>query len=228
MDPIVPVWEQAGVVALVKPPGIPVFPPHADPGGDCMLHRWAEASSVQSAVAWPRGFEGGIAHRLDTPTSGQVLAARTLEDLDRVRACFASGELVKRYRLITCRDVPWDTHEVTSRLAHDKRRKGRMVVERGRQTPHRGKWYPAKTTFSRVGRVEDGWLWEALITTGVMHQIRVHAAIVGIPLVGDRRYGGGAPMQGQSVDFYLHHLGLSGPDLAPPSVPLPDFWPTPR
>lgn len=228
MDPIAPVWERDGVVALVKPPGIPVFPPHADPAGDCVLHRWADARSVQKGVAWPPGFDGGIVHRLDTPTSGQVLAVRTLEELERVRMLFSSGVLAKRYRLITARDVSWDSHEVTTRIAHDKRRKGRMVIERGRQTPHRGKWYAAQTTFTRIAPVEGGWLWEAIITTGVMHQIRVHAASVGIPLVGDRRYGGGPPLHGQSVDFFLHHLGLSGPDLDPPQVPLPDFWPSSR
>jgi 23S rRNA-/tRNA-specific pseudouridylate synthase len=67
-------------------------------------------------------------------------------------------------------------------------------------------------------------LWEAVITTGVMHQIRVHAAWVGIPLRGDKRYGGGTSANEQ-VPFLLHHLGLSGPGLEPPQAPLAPGWP---
>jgi 23S rRNA pseudouridine1911/1915/1917 synthase len=225
---MIQIWEQDGVVALCKPAGIPVFPPHADAGGDCLLSRWLAESPEQTETDWPEGFSGGIAHRLDTPTSGQVIAARTLADLRALRASFAGGAFQKRYRLVTARDVPWDTHEVRTPVAHDRRHRGRMVVQRGRATPHRGKWYPAHTCFRRVAALSEGWLWEAVITTGVMHQIRVHAASVGIPLCGDGRYGGGAAPDGQPVPFLLHHLGLQGPDLRPPEVPLPDFWPAPR
>jgi len=222
------VWEQGGVVALCKPPGLPVFPPHEDVDGDCLLHRWLAEAPTQAEQAWPAGFSGGIAHRLDVPTSGQVLAARTTADLERLREAFSDGVLQKRYRFLTAKDVPWDAHEVQTRIAHDKRRKGRMVVERGRATAHRGKWYDAHTCFRRVAEVERGWMWEAIITTGVMHQIRIHAASVGIPLDGDGRYGGGSAPRSPSVPFLLHHLGLTGPGLNPPEVPLPDFWPAPR
>jgi len=225
---MIAVWEQEGVVVLCKPAGLPVFAPHGVPDGDCLLSRWLQAAPEQAQLAWPEGFAGGIAHRLDTPTSGMVLAARTLTDLDRLRTMFGEGALEKCYRLVTARDVPWDDHVVQTLIAHDKRRKDRMIVQRGRATPHRGKWYPAHTCFRRLGPVAGGWLWEAVITTGVMHQIRVHAASVGIPLLGDKRYGGGAPPERQAVDFFLHHLGLLGPGLAPPEVPVPDFWPAPR
>jgi len=52
---------------------------------------------------------------------------------------------------------------------------------------------------------------------------------VGIPLRGDRRYGGGTPPctpYAERAPFLLHHMGLSGPDLSPPLAPLPDFWPS--
>jgi 23S rRNA pseudouridine1911/1915/1917 synthase len=228
VDPVIERWQQDGLVALAKPAGLPVFAPHADPNGDCLLKRWRAEQDTPAVVDWPAGFDGGIAHRLDIPTSGQVLAARTVPDLVALRELFSSGALTKRYRLITARDVSWDSHIVQSRIAHDKRRKGRMIVERGRSTPHRGRWYAAHTELHRLGAVEGGWLWEAVIRTGVMHQIRVHAASVGLPLLGDRRYGGGAGLDGQPVDFFLHHIGLIGPGLTPPEDPLPDFWPLTR
>ena len=207
-------------VAWNKPAGIPVFPPHKEPGGDCLLAR----SGVVS-TDWPDGFTGGFAHRLDTPTSGQVLSAQRLQDLVWLRELFGSGALRKVYRFISRGHVAWDAHQVDTPIAHDKRKRAKMVVQRGKNTPHRGKWYPAHTEFRRLKAMGSaGCLWEAVITTGVMHQIRVHAAWVGLPLLGDKRYGGGDPMDEQ-VPFFLHHVGLSGPELRPKSAPIPDFWP---
>lgn len=231
MAEIAVLGEGEGWVALAKPAGVPVFPPHAEPEGDCVLARGAAVLSMD--LAWPSGFEGGIAHRLDTATSGQILAARSLADLGRLRALFAEGGLRKAYRFLTRRDVPWDAHIVETPLAHDARRSDRMIASRGAATPHRGRWYPARTSFRRIGTAEGGFgVWNAVIETGVMHQIRVHAASVGLTLAGDRIYGGGEPCARPGlppgVPFLLHHLGLRGPDLAPPSCPLPEFWPALR
>ena len=68
---------------------------------------------------------------------------------------------------------------------------------------------------------------EVVITTGVTHQIRVHAAFLGVPLAGDRRYGGGAPPEGASeaVPFFLHHRGLAGAGFATSPVPDPAWVP---
>lgn len=203
-----------------KPGGIPVFPPHAEPTGDCLLHR-----AELPVDGWDPNFAGGLAHRLDTPTSGQVLSANTPQDLEWLRSLFASGQLRKVYRFVSDGTVSWDRHVVELPIAHDKRRRGRMVVQRGRKTPHRGKWLAASTTFRRLGQTCDGGhVWEAQMRTGVMHQIRVHAAFVGLPLRGDPRYGGGAAVS-EDVPFLLHHIGLSGPGLSPPEAPLPAYWP---
>jgi len=203
-----------------KPAGIPVFPPHADPEGDCLLAR-----TGLSSEGWDERFAGGIVHRLDTPTSGQVLSARSPSDLEWLRALFSERRLQKVYRFVSEGEVPWDEHEVAVPIAHHKRKRAAMICQRGANTPHRGKWYDAYTRFRRVGFAHQGQtVWEATITTGVMHQIRVHAAFVGIPLRGDKRYGGGQPIDA-NTPFLLHHLGMTGPDLCPPKAPMPDTWP---
>lgn len=231
-------WEGERCLALAKPAGLPVFPPHADPEGDCVLARLRAARPEQVEAAWPFGFRGGIAHRLDVSTSGQLLVARSIEDLEWLRELFGRRWLRKRYRFLSARWVPWTEHIVDARIAHDRRRKGRMVVERGKRTPHRGRWYEAETRFRRVAATleealpegaehVDGSLWAAEMRTGVMHQIRIHAAFAGVALAGDRRYGGGPSpwVRPEGVHFHLHHLGVEAPGLEPTPVPLPPWWP---
>ena len=219
-------WIGGTTAGLIKPPGLPVFPPHADMDGDCVLARGLEVRPALAEIDWPAGFAGGIAHRLDVPTSGRVLAALDLDALETMRGWFRDGCLSKHYRFISRGSVPWDTHHVTVRIAHDKRRRARMVVERGRATPHRGRWYAADTRFARIADI-PGWgsLWSAVMSTGVTHQIRVHAAFVGIALMGDRLYGGAPAPSPLPVPFLLHHHRIEGVDLPATSVSLPEFWP---
>jgi len=180
-----------------------------------------EEDPSRSTHDWPQGFEGGLAHRLDVPTSGALLCADDPEELAEIRAAFASGAFTKVYRFVAGREVSWDHHVCDRPIAHHRRRRDRMVIQRGKDTAHRGRWYPAHTTFRRV----EGPLFEAVIVTGVMHQIRVHAAFVGIALRGDRLYGGGAPDGDRPANapFQLHHLGLSGAGFQTEPVPRPDW-----
>lgn len=202
-----------------KPAGLPVFPPHDDPAGDCVLHRLMQASPDRAAHAWPPGFEGGIAHRLDTSTSGALLVADTPGELARIRDAFRDGALTKTYLMRAARKVGWNENSCDRPIAHDARKKHRMIVQRGENTPHRGAWYPAHTRFVR----RHGDVWQVQITTGVMHQIRVHAAFVGLPLLGDGTYGGGPTPDGapEGLTFYLHHVGLVGGGVRTDPVPDP-------
>lgn len=204
-----------------KPAGLPVFPPHDDPSGDCVARRLLTEWPARRDVDWPEGFSAGIAHRLDVSTSGALLLADDPDELATLRTAFADGAFVKTYRFLAAKDVPWSAHTCDRPIAHDKRKKKRMIVQRGANTPHRGRWYPAHTTFERI----EGRLWQAQITTGVMHQIRVHAAFLGLALAGDRIYGGGAPHSDAppTAPFQLHHIGLEGAGVRTAPVPLPDW-----
>ncbi len=226
-DPVY--WRQDPWLALEKPAGLSVFPPHGDPGGDCLLARLLAAHPSQDRPDWPEGFAGGIAHRLDVSTSGQVLAARSPGDLDTLRGLFAQKKLRKRYQFVTARQVPWTQHTVQHRLAHDRRQKRRMTFERGKDTPHRGQWMEAETRLRYLGPLEGGLgLWSAEMRSGVMHQVRVHAASVGLALLGDGLYGGGSAPGPEGPQFYLHHVGLKGPGLVPPPLDAPRPGPSGR
>lgn len=210
-------WED--LLFLAKPPGLPVFPSRKGDAGS-VLESLLDLAPSQAQVPWPVGFEGGIAHRLDTETSGLLLVATSLPALERIREAFGGGTLLKTYLLVARRQVPWDAHEVEVPIGHDPRHKGRMVVQRGASTPHRGRWYPARTRFQREGTHR----WRVTMSSGVMHQIRVHAAFVGLALLGDRLYGGGEGHPAMKAGFMLHHLGLEGPGWRTPQVPVPPWW----
>lgn len=188
---------------VLKPAGLPVFAPHTDALGDCLAARLL-ASGEAGTGPWPPGFEGGLAHRLDTATSGVVVAARTPEALVGLRDAFAAATLRKFYVFESRGRVDFTERLVTAPIAHHPSRKDRMVCPwpdrpTPDHTPHRGKWYPAWTRFTRRGAA-----WQAEIHTGVTHQVRVHAAFVGLALTGDRQYGG-APGA-----FRLHHARIVG------------------
>lgn len=225
LEPLV-IADHGELVFLAKPAGMPVFPPHGQPDGPCLLRRWLAHRPELGELDWPAGFEGGIAHRLDNPTSGLVVAATTTAALAALRGSFASGRLRKRYRFVSGREVSWERHLVSAPIAHDRRRRSRMVVRRGSRTPHRGRWYAARTEIERLG----GGHWQAVITTGVTHQIRVHAAFVGLALAGDGLYGGGALPEGlgapEGASFLLHHEHIGGPDWSGPRLDPPSWWPS--
>ena len=204
---------------VYKPAGIPVFRKHDDGGADCVLARLLDREPARREGAWPEGFEGGIAHRLDISTSGALLVADDLQELAAIREVFASRRLVKTYRLQAAKDPDWDWNVCVAPLAHHKTKRKRMVVRRGESTPKRGRWHQAETRFDRV----EGALWQATMRSGVMHQIRVHAAFVGLPLLGDRIYGGGATPMGwpEGQVYRLHHVGLEGGGFATAPVELP-------
>jgi 23S rRNA-/tRNA-specific pseudouridylate synthase len=139
-----------------------------------------------------------------------------LDDLARLRELFREKRLIKTYRLVVAREPRWDTNSTDRPIAHDARRRSRMIVRRGPDTPHRGRWMEAETEFRRLA----GPLFEAVIRTGVTHQIRVHAAFLGIPLAGDPVYGGATAAD---QPFRLHHVGFVGPGVRTEPVEAPDW-----
>ena len=201
--------------------GVSVFPRRDQEGPESVAEALLSAQPWRREVTWPAGFEAGISHRLDVYTSGALWVADTLEELADMRACFRDRKLVKRYRLMAAKEVSWSHNQCEREIAHDRRKKGKMVVRRGQNTPHRGRWYRAHTAVSRL----DDNLWEVRMETGVMHQIRVHCAFLGIPILGDLKYGGGQPPDfAHWGGFCLHHVGLSDASgWGTSEVPLPDW-----
>lgn len=220
------------IAYLWKPPGLPVFPPHAPdaaaapdaavaPGQPDSVQAWWAAQPDAPACAFPEGFESGIAHRLDTATSGLLVVARSEAALGALRAAFAGRALRKLYVLRAAAspaEAGFTDRVVELPIAHHPKSRRRMIVQDRAVKQHRGRWYPAWTRFSWLGPdPAGGQLWQAEIRTGVMHQIRVHALASGLPLLGDPLYGAGT-----EGPFLLHHGCVVFPDRVSPVAPLPD------
>lgn len=168
------------VVALDKPGGMPshaLDPRETGTAAAFLVAHFPETASVGEP------FAAGLAHRLDTGTSGLLLAARTADVFARLRDAFTARRVTKRYlAVVTGRlDAPAD---VAHPLAHDSTDRRRMRVARADEPS-----WPAHTHVEPLARDGAHLLVAATIRTGVTHQVRVHLASLGLPVVGDHLYG---------------------------------------
>lgn len=174
--------QDSDLLAIHKPAGLPVEPgrwgEHAQTMNAAVLH-WAEQQGTgKFLAARPRSL-----HRLDLGTSGVLLYAMSLEAERYYRELFASGLVMKIYHALVLGEV-WEAGVVDAPLAPDKKRGGVMRVVK----PGAGK--PSVTEYRPLRRFRGYTLVEVRPQTGRTHQIRVHMALMGHPLVVDPRYGG--------------------------------------
>jgi 23S rRNA pseudouridine1911/1915/1917 synthase len=194
--PLEILYEDEDVIAVNKPAGMVV---HAGAGNlrgtlvNALLHHFGKLSTVSGEL------RPGIVHRLDRYTSGVMLVARTDAAHQALAAQFAGREVEKVYLALVHGEVAAETGVIERPIARDRRRRTRMTARlpTGR---------PAKTSY-RVLRRWPGFTYlEVRIATGRTHQIRVHLATVGHPVVGDRLYGAPARIAGLPPlgRYFLH------------------------
>ncbi len=166
-------YEDGDLLVLNKPSGIAVH------GGSDL------AGGVIEGLRQVRpGHALELVHRLDRETSGVLLIAKNRSVLRQLHEQFRNGRVEKRYLALL--DGLWKEAErlVDAPLRKFQLRGGeRFVVV----DPERGK--PSRTHFRRLELREGATLVEAILETGRTHQIRVHAASLGHPILGDERYG---------------------------------------
>ena len=164
----------------------------------------------------PRKFgldplQPGILHRIDAGTSGLVLAARTADAFERVRAQLSAHEVRKVYLARVAGRVEREGG-VSGHLAHSPSFRGRMRCVSGAALPRGERPMFAETFFRPIASDGASTLLEVTILTGVTHQIRCQLASIGHPILGDAVYGGPAPsggVAGSAPRHLLHALSAT-------------------
>jgi 23S rRNA pseudouridine1911/1915/1917 synthase len=187
------------LVAVDKQAGMPSHPLEPGERGTVVNALVARHPECADASEDPR--EGGLVHRLDTMTSGVLLAARSAEVWRALREAFTERRVDKRYLAVVTGPVA-DSGEIDLPLRHRADHVEPALAGGGRE---------ALTEFRVLSRAGDAALLEVRIHTGVLHQIRAHLAAIGAPVLGDTAYGGRAR---PGLDrFFLHaaRLGFAHP-----------------
>jgi 23S rRNA pseudouridine1911/1915/1917 synthase len=188
------VHQEHDIIVVDKPAGLAVVPGRA--GGPAL------ATEIAAAYPGVTAF-----HRIDEGTSGLVLFARGLGSA-RLATALAAGTLAREY-LAVVSGAPPENLALDASIGVDPTDRRRMAAD----TPGAK---PAHTQVVVVRRGASRTLVRALLSTGRTHQIRVHLAAAGFPVVGDRVYGG-AP----AARLALHAEALAWPGVARLIAPWP-------
>lgn len=186
------VFRDATLLVIDKPAGLPCHPLKAGEGGTVI--NGIIALAPEAAHAGPKPLEGGLVHRLDTQTSGLLAIALDPAAWRHLQADFKAHRVEKRYLAIVEGDLA-ASRNIDWPIAHHARTGKRMVaVEPGRRGPRgqpdwRGTPRPAQSRVRVLQRLGSVTLVEVTVVQAQMHQIRVHLAAIGHPLVADAVYG---------------------------------------
>ncbi len=172
-------FEDRWLAALLKPAGMAAAAPRARRPGELAA---GEALAMVLSHRAGRRVEVVLVHRLDRATSGLMLFALHSRAAQGLGRAFQRGEVAKRYLAVVAGYPGPDEVVVDQPVGRDPLTPGRFAVAHGGR--------PARTIVRSLSRQESYSLVEARPLTGRSHQIRVHLASAGWPIVGDSLYGG--------------------------------------
>jgi 23S rRNA pseudouridine1911/1915/1917 synthase len=199
--PIDIVFEDEHLMVINKPAGLVVHPAAGNWSGTLLNGVLAHHAA---AATLPRA---GIVHRLDKDTSGLMVVGKTLPAVTSLVRAIAAREVHREYIALVHGHLAQESFRVDAPLARDPQSRVRMAVVAS------GK--PAQTDVARLAVAEtvDGpvSVVRCKLHTGRTHQIRVHLASRGYPLVGDQMYGGHPALGMERQALHAVRLGLAHP-----------------
>jgi 23S rRNA pseudouridine1911/1915/1917 synthase len=171
-------YEDADLIAINKPAGMVVHPSAGHSTGtlvNAVLYHWPELQQVGDE------YRAGIVHRLDKDTSGVIIVARTPQAHRSLAEQFEQRTTTKKYLALVEGTPDTLTGRIEAPIGRNPKDRKRMAVVRdGRE---------AVSEFTVLEQYAHHALVEVRILTGRTHQIRVHMAFIGHPVVGDAIYG---------------------------------------
>jgi 23S rRNA pseudouridine1911/1915/1917 synthase len=191
------VYEDDDLAVINKPAGMMV---HVGAGAtednrnrgtlvNALLHRFGQLSAVGGEL------RPGIVHRLDKATSGLIVVAKNDESHRKLAAQFARREVKKTYIALVHGWMRQDRGTISSSIGRDRVRRTRMTTRRSGGREAITHYTVQKRIDSKYGKFS---LLELQIDTGRTHQIRVHLASLGHPVVGDTLYGAPREIRGKN------------------------------
>jgi len=216
--PLDVVYEDEDVIVVNKPRGMVVHPAPGHPDGtlvNALLHHCGGSLSGINGVIRP-----GIVHRIDKDTSGLIIAAKNDAAHRALAAQLKDHTLAREYDAVVVGRVREDSGTVSAPIGrHPTDRKRQAVTEKGR---------PAVTHWRVVARYRGYTHVRCALETGRTHQIRVHMAHIGHPVLGDLVYGMKRVDKGLAGQcLHARQLRFLHPRTGEPVVceaPLPDYF----
>lgn len=179
--PLTVVFEDEHLLVVDKPAGLVVHPAAGNLDGtlvNALLHHCAGSLSGIGGVARP-----GIVHRIDKDTSGLLVVAKTDVAHEGLARQFAAHSIERRYLAIVSGLLKASEGIVDAPLARSATNRKKIAIVEG------GRGKRAVTHWRRLNVLKDAALVECRLETGRTHQVRVHMASMGHPLIGDPVYG---------------------------------------
>ena len=205
--PLTVLFEDADLIVIDKPAGMAAHPAPGTPDGtlvNALLAHCGDSLSGIGGVARP-----GIVHRLDKDTSGVMVAAKTDRAHAGLSALFAAHDIERTYIALTRGAPAPDRGRIETRIGRSTHDRKKMAVLKsgGREAVTD---YRVERKFAvppKAGAAPLAARVACTLHTGRTHQIRVHMASKGAPLLGDPVYGSGAPAQ--AVRTAMEEAGLT-------------------
>jgi 23S rRNA pseudouridine1911/1915/1917 synthase len=171
-------YQDRHIIVINKQPGLVVHPAPGHSSGtlvNALLFHCPDLGAIGGEI------RPGIVHRLDKDTSGTMIAAKSAAAHEELARQFKAREVQKKYLALVYGDVKSDTGEIKLPI-------GRHPVDRKRMSTTTRKGRAAETAWQVRERLDGITLLELNLKTGRTHQIRVHCATIGHPVVGDPVY----------------------------------------
>ena len=217
--PLDVVYEDADVIVVNKPVGLVVHPAPGHPDGtlvNALLYHCGDSLSGINGELRP-----GIVHRIDRDTSGLIIAAKNDRAHLALAAQLQDHSLARVYEAVAVGNLREDAGTVDAPI-------GRHPVDRKKMAVDYKNGRPAVTHWSVLGRYPGYTHVECRLETGRTHQIRVHLASIGHPLLGDVVYGSRKPWPGLAGQcLHARKLKFVHPTtgkLVELECPLPDWF----